>query len=75
MSQADLLNGHALAKRLSLKARTINRLRKTGRIPVVQLGLRTFRYDYDAVVSAWVNEARERVAKQSPPGFLKKKEV
>lgn len=69
----DLLTVKQLAKRLNLSPRTIHGLRLKGKIPVVNLGLRSLRFSYDEVVDALValaekrNETRTKRTKFGPP--------
>ncbi len=53
LEPGTLLTAAELASVLKVNPHTISRWAQTGRIPVVKLGARTFRYDRDAVVAAF----------------------
>ncbi len=57
---SELLSARQMGKHLGLAARTVTRMRKQGKIPFKQIGLKTFRYRAEDVEAALVEAAEER---------------
>jgi len=59
MSETQLMTAKELSEYLRLSAASIWRLTSEGKIPVIRLGKRTLRYNFDDVMKALENHGKE----------------
>ena len=59
-TQDTLLRAADLARRLNCGKSTIYKLAKTGKIPVVRIGMTGVRFDFPAVLASLQHEAMDR---------------
>jgi len=59
MSETQLMTAKELSGYLRLSAASIWRLTSEGKIPVIRLGKRTLRYNFDDVMKALENHGKE----------------
>ena len=59
MGETQLMTAKELSEYLRLSAASIWRLTSEGKIPVIRLGKRTLRYNFDDVMKALENHGKE----------------
>lgn len=62
--QKELLKIDELARRLGVHVSTLRRVARAGKIPVLRIGHKTQRFDYEAVLQAFsANQPEKKKAK------------